>query len=229
MAEAIKPRGGFWGELTANERTALEAVGTIRTYQASATLFLQGDPAEHVFILWSGCAKIVSETHTGHCMVLAFRGPGDIVGELAGTDGGLRSASVEVIEPVKALLIDVKEFGAYLDRSPHASSVLRQVLVGRLREADRHRLAAATMAVGQRLALLLLDLAERYPAPAEGGGTRIGLALSQEDLAGCIGASRRAVAREIEGWRDRGIVATGRRTVIIRQPAVLQRIAGVRH
>jgi CRP-like cAMP-binding protein len=227
MPDLSEPRGGFWGELTAQERGALLAAGSWVAFQAGTPLFLQGDAAEHLIVIWAGYAKVLSRNGAGHQVLLAFRGPGDLVGEIAGVDGGQRSASVEAIQPVRALLLEAGAFRVFLDRSSHASSVLRRVLGERLREADRKRLASASMAVGQRLAGLLLELADRF-GTVERAGTRISLALSQEDLAACVGASRRAVAREIEGWRDRGIVLTGRRNLLLRQPTALRRIAGIK-
>jgi CRP-like cAMP-binding protein len=224
---AIEPRGGFWGDLNPPERGPLRSAGAWVSFPAGASLVFQGDPSEHVLIIWTGFAKVLFRDHNGHQVLLAFRGPGDLVGEQGGVDGGRRSATVQAIEPVRGLMVDAGTFRAFLDRHPHAAAVLSRVLVERLREADRQRLASASMAVGQRLAGLLLELAARFGA-SEVAGTRIGLPLSQEDLAACVGASRRAVAREIESWRDRGYVVTGRRSLLIQQPSALQRIAGIR-
>ena len=227
-AEWSEPPGGFWGELTAQERGALQAVATRVVFQTNTTLFFQDEPTEHVVVIWGGYAKVLSRNGSGHQVLLAIRGPGDLVGEFAGVDGGRRSATVEAIDTVRALLVGASAFRVFLERSPHASTVLQRTLVQRLRDADKKRLSSASMAVGQRLAELLLELAGRFGAP-EGAGTRIGLALSQEDLAAYVGASRRAVAREIESWRDRGIVTTGRRNLLIHQPSALERIAGIRN
>jgi len=82
------------------------------------------------------------------------------------------------------------------------------------------------MTVGQRLARFLLELAQRYGVSTPAGGTSIGVALSQKDLAACIGGSARAVARELEVWRQRGFITTGRRSIVVLQPDDLKRIAG---
>ena len=41
-------------------------------------------------------------------------------------------------------------------------------------------------------------------------------------------ATREAVARSLAEWRDMGIIATGRRTVVL-DPAALPRLAANRH
>ena len=80
--------------------------------------------------------------------------------------------------------------------------------------------------MAQRVARLLLQLDQRYGVPAATGGTKIAVTLTQHDLAAFVGASPRAVARVMESWRQRDIVVTGRRWVVIRRPSELRRIAG---
>jgi len=158
-------------------------------------------------------------------VVLALRGPGDILGEMAHIGGGRRSAAVAAINDVDALWVSRAVFSDFLDRSRHASHMLRRTLVDRLREADRDRVAAASMTVGQRLARLLLKVARRYGVPNPDGGLTVAL-LSQEELAACVGSARRTVAREIGRWRERDIVSTTRLSVTVRKPEALARIVG---
>jgi CRP-like cAMP-binding protein len=133
---------------------------------------------------------------------------------------------VAALDRVDALLVPADRFGAFLQAHPHASLVLHRVLARRLLEADAYRVATGASTVAQRVAELLLRLTELYGEPAPGGGTLLGLPLSQDDLASCLGVSRRAVARAMENWRSRGIVRTGRRKVILQDTAALRRIAG---
>ncbi len=228
MIESNEPRRGFWGELSMQERAALQAGGSWGDFLPGAVLFTQDDVSDHVAVIWSGYTKVVTGSTAGHEVVLALRGPGDVVGEMVSIGGGRRSATVTAIDRVEALLIDANRFVGFLNDFSHASAILTRILVGRLREADRHRLAAGSMTVGQRLARLLLELAKCYGVPTKEGATRIALALSQKDLAAWVGGSHRTVAREMERWRERGFVGTGRRSVTVREPAALRRIAGLR-
>jgi CRP/FNR family transcriptional regulator, cyclic AMP receptor protein len=223
-----EPRRGFWGDLSMQERAALQAGGSWGEFLPGTTLFAQHDTSDHVAIIWSGYTKVVTGTEAGREVVLALRGPGDVVGEMVSLGGGRRSATVTAIDHVEALIVDAPRFVEFLRDFGHASALLTRILVGRLREADRHRLAAGSMTVGQRLARLLLDLANSYGTPAPEGGTRIALALSQKDLAAWVGGSHRTVAREMERWRERGFINTGRRSVTVQQPGDLRRIAGLR-
>ena len=64
------------------------------------------------------------------------------------------------------------------------------------------------------MAARLVELAERFGEPTN-GGVRVGLPLSQDELAGWTGASREAVSKALRSLRDRGLIETGRRRVVI--------------
>jgi CRP-like cAMP-binding protein len=221
-----EPSVGFWGELTKPERAALQAIGSWLKFEPDSCILLEHDTTDHIVIIWSGLIKVWSRVGTHRGVLLAIREPGDIVGEMVCIRGGRRCATITALDEVVALVFEAHQFASFLRHFPHASVVLQRVLVDRLRDGDRSRVSAATMNVGQRLARLLLQLEHRFGVATEGGGTKIALALSQEDLASFVGASQRSVAREMERWRRRGIIATGRRWLIVRQPLALQRIAG---
>jgi CRP/FNR family transcriptional regulator, cyclic AMP receptor protein len=225
MTTSAEPQQGFWHELAEPERATLRAIGTRRRFEPNSAIVAAEDTAEDIIIIWSGLAKVGLRT-TSRTVLLALRGPGDIVGEMASIGGGGRSASVVAIDNVDGLVVEADRFGMFLSRYPHASIVLQRVLVQRLRESDSSRIGAGTTNVAQRLARLLLDFEQRYGVPTDCGGNKIALALSQKDLAAFVGASPRAVAREIERWKDRKIIKAGRRWVTIQQPLVLRRIAG---
>ena len=73
---------------------------------------------------------------------------------------------------------------------------------------------SAAFDIPGRVARRLVELAERFGEP-DGQGVRIGVALSQDELAGWVGASREAVAKALRVLRDRGFVTTGRRTMTV--------------
>jgi CRP/FNR family transcriptional regulator, cyclic AMP receptor protein len=226
MMIAAEPQHGFWCELAEPERVALRATCNRRMFGRNSAIVAEDDAVDDIVIIWSGLAKVCSRG-TSRPVLLALRGPGDIVGEMASIGGGGRSATVIAINEVVGLVIEAARFGEFLSKFPDASKALQKVLVTRLRESDSSRIGAAATNVAQRLARLLLDFGQRYGVPADGGGSKIDLALTQEDLASFVNASSRAVAREIERWKERDIVIAGRRWVIIQQPSALRRIAHI--
>jgi diguanylate cyclase len=87
-------------------------------------LFRQDDPPTSAFLIEEGRVQIVLEGAGGE-RVLAVRGPGDIVGEMAIVDRAPRSASVRAIEDCVILPITAEQLER---RTASANPIVRMVL-----------------------------------------------------------------------------------------------------
>lgn len=205
---------GFLDALTQPEADDLHAAGRRRAYGANVTLFHQGDDAGPVLVLLAGRAKVVALASAGREVIVAVRGPGDLLGELSVFDGEPRSATVSTLEPVEALLVPGSAFAAFLERRPRVALVILRMVAGRLRYADAQQAEFATHDVVGRVARRLVELCERF---GESGEERIEieLPLSQEELAAWTGASREAVSKALQLLRSLRIVETRRRHLAV--------------
>jgi CRP-like cAMP-binding protein len=216
---------GFWALLSDAERDALIAAGRTTVFRPGDTMCVEGEPGTHVFVIVSGWVKVVSVTADGREMVLGLRGYGDFVGELAGDSTGYRTATVRAISIVRSLIIPHARFSTFLDAHPGAARAYRHVVTQRWGDAAA-MLRSRTVHTGpQRIARLLLDLAERH-GNANGDEIVVAVPLSQTELASLAGASRATVTRAFAGWRRRGLVDTGRKQVTITSVTTFRRIAG---
>src|SRR4051794_13179036 len=118
----------------------LRGLGTPRTFAAGQALMHAGQVPQEVFVLTAGRVKVSATTPAGHSVLLAIRGPGDLVGELAALDDAPRSASVVALERVQARAVGHDRFRALLADRPEASLAMLRELSGRLREADAKRI-----------------------------------------------------------------------------------------
>jgi CRP/FNR family transcriptional regulator, cyclic AMP receptor protein len=223
----LRATGGFLDLLVPDERRALASLGRERHYRRGAPLFLEGDRSDAVFLLLEGQARVFTVSSEGNEVTLCVRGPGDLVGEMGALDpGSARSASVVALDPLRCLVVHAGELHAFLETHPQATLALLRLLIGRLRDADRRRTEFGSYTATRRLARVLVEAADEAGGSASSVvETRIGLPLSQHELAGLIGASRESVARALADLRERGLVSTGRRAVVIRDPAGLRRYA----
>jgi CRP-like cAMP-binding protein len=219
------PRAPFWYALTHAHRAALHDIGRLHRYARDVIIVREQDPSDFVVVLLDGCVKVSISGARGYQTVLGLRNPGDVVGEQAGLDGGVRSATLTTLTDVEALQLPAPRFRSYLEHCPEVATLLQRTVSARLREADRYRAAVGSETVPERLAGLLIVLAERYGIDDGHGGRRIDLPLSQEDLAGLILTSQRTLARILEIWRARELVRTGRRSIEILDPLELRRLA----
>jgi CRP/FNR family transcriptional regulator, cyclic AMP receptor protein len=210
---------GAYGDLLSTaDRATLLAAGTVRRFTGGDTLCREGESAEHVIFIESGRVKVVSVAVDGQEALLAIRGPGELLGEIAVLDDKPRSAGVHALEPVQARIIPAGRFKAFLRDRPDASAALLSMVVGRLREADRRRLEYTAYDVPTRLALLLLELTGQAATAA---GADAVVLLSQRELATATGASREAVVKALGRFRSKGIITTSRRAVTIHRPDLL--------
>lgn len=164
----------------------------------------------------------------GYALVLAIRGPGDLIGEMVTVDGGVRSATVTALDPGTALLIAAPAFDDFLVEEKGAARALAELMACRLRAADRQRLEFAAFPVQRRLSLVLLELERWYGRNTSDDPAHrdIDLDLSQPDLAGLVGSSPDSIAKAIRDLARREIVRIRRRHVTIIDRAALAEVAG---
>src|SRR5205823_584897 len=75
----------------------LTAQGTARVYEAGERLMTEGEADTRVVVLVGGRARVSCCEEDGTEVLLAIRGSGDVVGERAAIDRGVRSATVTAI------------------------------------------------------------------------------------------------------------------------------------
>ncbi|MFI0410974.1 Crp/Fnr family transcriptional regulator [Actinomadura sp. 3N508] len=235
---ALEP-GSFLADLTQAEREDLESRGRVREFARGDTLFVEGEQPGWVAVLLKGRVKAFSYREQGGEALLAVRGPGALLGEVAAIDGQPRSASVAALEPVRALAVTADEFMAFLQSHGRVSIIIMRMLCQRWRDADRKRAEFGMFDATGRVAQRLVELAERFGVPYErrtgagagpgagpgGESVRITLNLSQEELAGWVGASREAVSKALRTLRAHGWIETGRRRLIVHDLQALRRHA----
>jgi CRP/FNR family transcriptional regulator, cyclic AMP receptor protein len=212
---------GFLGVLSEAERAELTAVGTRRRHQRGTALFHEREASDRVVIVLAGRVKVSTATEDGKEVVLAFRGPGDLLGELSAIDGEPRSATVSALEPTEVLVVAASSFRAFLEAHPRVALLLLEMLARRLRDADRKRVEFAAHDTVGRVAGRLVELAEEHGRAVD-GGVEITLPLSQDELAGWTGASRESVGKALHVMRSLRWVETGRRRITIRDLEALR-------
>ncbi|MGI8335221.1 Crp/Fnr family transcriptional regulator [Actinomadura scrupuli] len=159
--------------------------------------------------LIAGRVKVLRTSPDGSVVVLAVRGPGELLGDISVLGGDDRSATVIALDPCEVRLIPAEHF-LYLVRSQGWETQFLRHAMSRIREGEAWRAELATLPAGPRLARTLLRLAAPRPARSADVG------LNQTELGQAAGLSRSTVAAELARLREQGIIATtGRRIVII--------------
>lgn len=212
----------FLASLTPAEAEALESRATHRTYVRGHALFHEHGAPDRVVVLVSGFVKLSRVSEDGREVILAIRGPGDLIGEQSAIDGRPRSATATALDEVTAVVLSREDFLALLEREPRTALVVLKMLSARLREADVGRMELSLQDATGRVAARILELSERFGARAE-AGVEINLPISQEELAGWTGCSRDSVVKALQAMRSLGWIETGRRRITVLELDQLRR------
>jgi CRP-like cAMP-binding protein len=220
------PGAGIRAELPDHVWEDLLARGSRRAYAAREVLVRQGDVRSQVAVIQEGRVKVTRSEVNGMEALLAVRGAGELVGEIAALDGEDSPVTVTALRPCLASLFTASQFIALLGGSDLGLAMLRYA-VSRRREADQIRAELSLLPVSVRLVRMLLRLVEATGAPIR-AGARLDLDMAQEELARAVGASRSQVAATLAQLRAQGILSTGRRRIVVRDHVSLLAIGAGR-
>ncbi|RFS86502.1 Crp/Fnr family transcriptional regulator [Actinomadura spongiicola] len=190
----------------------LVAAGVEQRFQPGDTLLHQGGRPSHVLLLLAGRVKALLTLPDGQVLLLAVRGPGELLGEMAVLDHDDRSATVIAVDPCVTRVLSADRFRSLVRSSGVEQELLRRAM-RRLREGEEWRAETAALPAGPRVVRALLRLA------VPGGDGPPGVGLGQSEIGQAVGLSRGVVAAELARLREQGVVATERgRTVIVDLP-----------
>ena len=94
-----RPSPSLLSGLPEHLSTNLFTAATPVKLNADAALFMAGDAGDGCYRVEEGLLKVTMMSRAGSERILAFLGPGAIVGELSIIDGLPRSASVVAVRP----------------------------------------------------------------------------------------------------------------------------------
>ena len=188
-----------------SELASLEPRVVRRRYPAGQALFHMGDEGGTLHIIESGRVKVAIPSRSGEELILAILGRGEILGELSLLDGKPRSATAQALEDTETLCLRRADLLALMRGRFDVVERVLEVLARRLRDADLLLADRHFLNISSRIAKKILDLGEAFGIQ-EGGSVRIGVKVTQKDLASMIGATRESVNKGLRSLQDRGLV-----------------------
>ena len=167
--------------------------------QRNQVVFAEGDPAEELYVVRSGRIAIAMRSTDNRESVVALMEEGDLFGEMPLFDGRGRSAEARALEPSELVAVPFAPIRAMLDDRPRLLWHVVELLVQRLRVTDAALADTMFLDVTGRTAKRLLEIA--------GDHDEFVLPITQEELAGMVGASRERVNKAIAafirlGWLE---------------------------
>ncbi len=172
-------------------------------------LFKEDEAADALFVVESGRVAIGNRSIDGRESMVALMESGDLFGEMSLFDGTGRSADARALEPSMVLSVPFQPLRDILDDRPALLWEVVKMLSGRLRHMDAALADAFFLDVTGRTAKRLLELSD--------GADEFSLPVTQEELAGMVGASRERVNKATASFIRLGWLAQHDRRYTIRQ------------
>ncbi|OIQ92283.1 cAMP receptor protein [mine drainage metagenome] len=192
--------------------TALKEVAadtTLCTYRRGEFLWQRGDLAKHVVLIDSGFVKMTRRDRDGASKTYGLFGPGDSLGIFAFW-AGMRypSDAVALNRGVTLLVIDAIKLARLPERYPVLADRLQAGVI-RFTEAfiDKIEIVSAGN-IPQRLAMLMIQLVDRYGVNRSSEQAYLPLCLPLEQISEILGARIETVARCLAQWKRAGWLST---------------------
>jgi CRP/FNR family cyclic AMP-dependent transcriptional regulator len=169
-----------------------------------SAFFSQGDPADAVFYLQKGRAKLTVASKSGKKATVALISAGDFVGEESfGAVGGLRLATATAVTACTALKIERGELIRVLHEENAFSDLFLKFLLARSMRTQADLVDQLFNSSEKRLARVLLLMAE-FGKPGE--PESLIPEITQKTLAEMIGATRARVSFFMNRFRKLGFI-----------------------
>jgi CRP/FNR family transcriptional regulator, cyclic AMP receptor protein len=217
----------FFCDLSQPDLKELELVKITKVFPRHTTLFLEGQPADGVYMLCQGRVKLSTCSQDGRIIIIGVAGPGEVLGLSAAMAGVEYEVTAEVIEISQVNFVPREEFLRYIEHHPAAClGVARQL--GRNYYAAHQKLCAFGMSepVFVKLAKLILGWSTDVQSSNGNGAVRMTNSFTHEEIAEMIGTSRETVTRALREMRERGLVTLKGSDLVIHNRQLLSSTAG---
>ena len=190
-----------------------------QSFPAGTAIFGEGDAAQHCYLIQEGRVRLVKRIRSADRSLTVLR-PGDLFGEDALLQRGVRGSSAVALTDVSVLALDRQTFGVLLSTNPDVALGLVEQLVRRLRHAEEQLENAMLRDQPSRVVNTLLRLASFGERTSEGHV----LMISPLELSSRVGLDVDTVKRAVQQLRDGGYLRIQDERVVIPDIGALRQL-----
>jgi len=190
---------------------------TVIKLKRGTDLFLENDEANTLYIVADGRIAIIKSFVDRKDSMVALIEPGDLFGEMGLFEDQLRSATARAVENSELIEVPYPPIRKALEARPSLLWSLVSLLAQRLRSTDSALADAMFLDVTGRTAKRILEIA--------GNSDEFVIPLTQEELAGLVGASRERVNKTLASFVKSGLLDISDRRYTILKREKLEQIS----
>jgi CRP/FNR family transcriptional regulator len=220
----ILKKSNFFSSVSEPTQKEISRLFTEEKYQRDDYVFFEGDAPEWFHVVKEGKVKLVKHSDTGKDVILQIFAPGDIFGEASLFDRKPYPASAQAMETATILKLSRKDFFLFFGRHPFVATEMIMDLGRQLREAHATIKSLAVDRVEQRIANILLKLADKL-GTGEKSGIMLNLALTRQDLADMAGTTVETTIRVMSRFTKSKIIKPVSGKIFILDSQALKRIS----
>lgn len=191
-----------------------------RNVKKGTVLFRKGDIGSRLYAVCAGAVRISAPSEEGKDAILNLIVPGEIFGEIAFLDGGVRTADAVMIEAGELMVIERRDFIPLLREHPDLAIRLIEILCERLRRTSEQVEDIVFLDARARLAKALLHLHRR--ATAASPDRKIDI--TQREISQMIGVSRESANKQLRSWQRRKYLTLVRGGIVVHAPEALEEL-----
>lgn len=178
----------------------------VHRYRRNQEIYSLGDPATALYRIESGRVKVVRLSGEGKEKILNLYHEGDLFGEVCICGVGRRNEQAFALEPLSVVSFDVKGLLKLVRKRTELTLDLLMLFCARLVECQEHIATLAFDGIRQRLAKELLRLGHLPGCQPDGGGVRLAVKLTHEELANLVNTTRETATSIMNQFRREGLL-----------------------
>lgn len=211
-------------DLSDDQRALIERRMLVVDVPAGHLFYAPDDSDDRIYLLRRGRVRIYKLSLEGRALTLLTLAAPAIFGEMALNEQWQHDSFAEAVTQCQIGLFRRDAMRALLAELPALTLRLMSVMTTRLRAMERRLADIAFKSVSQRLAAVLLELAQPPAAPAE---LPCVSRYTHQQLAELIGSYRETVTKTIGDFRGDGLIRIEDDTIVLLDRPRLQALAGM--
>lgn len=230
MCSGCGPRGdSYFCNLSPEAFSILQTIRVSHAYPRGSTLFMEGQPANGVYLLCQGHVKLSTYSEEGKAIILRIAEPGDILGVGAVISGEPHEATGQVTEYCRVNFIKRSDFLNFVQTNHEAAlNALRQLSSNYHKAHMQICSLGLSSSAGDKLAKLLLQWCDLTREDSS-GKIVIPLVHTHGEIAEMIGTSRETVTRLLKDFKTRNLLTLSKNELCIPDRRALKASIGTRH
>ena len=177
-------------------------ISSEKNYTNKENIFIQNDPAKHLFNITEGNVKIYQLLDDGRIQIIGFLYPGDFFGSYKNNK---YNYSAEAIGDLKTCVFDQKILEQYLDENPVlAKELLNQTSFELTVAQDRITVLGKLSAI-ERITTFLTNISDQRKRIGWQNNP-ISLPMTRQDIADYLGLTIETVSREFSNLKSSNLI-----------------------